>query len=148
MTLYLPNFSLPYRMTESPTVRPARIPAATLVAAVLSALGNAALWAVAQAIGRMTIGVTEVVVASVIGAVLGGIAFAICGRFSTRPTKVFGVLTIIVVAVYAFGPVSAALAPYMEGAELFNATTVVATEVMHLLSAAAIWFSLTRLAHS
>ena len=38
----------------------------------------------------------------------------------------------------------AAYAPYMEGAAVFNMTTVVATEVMHLVSGACVYLALTR----
>lgn len=116
----------------------------TLLAAAASTLGNVALWAVGHSVGRMTLGVTEVVLGSVIGAVAGGAAFALCGRWAKRPVRMFGLLALAVVVLYAAGPVSAVYEPYMEGAELFNMDTLIVTELMHLVSAGAVVFLLTQ----
>jgi len=129
-----------------PDVRFRRIPPATLVAALVSTAGNAAVWLLGMWLDRMTLGLGEVVAGSLIGALAGGIAFALCGRFARNPIRVFAGLCVAVVLLYAAGPFIAAREPYMEGAELFNAATVVATQVMHLVSAAAVWFAMTRLA--
>jgi hypothetical protein len=86
------------------------------------------------------------VAGSLIGALAGGIAFALCRRFARNPIRVFAGLCVTVVLLYAAGPCIAAREPCMEGAELFNAATVAATQVMHLVSAAAVWFAMTRLA--
>jgi hypothetical protein len=115
----------------------------TLLAAAASTLGNVARWAVGHSVGRMTLGVTEVVLGSVIGAVAGG-AFALCGRWAKRPVRMFRLLALAVVVLYAAGPVSAAYAPYMEGAELFNMDTLIVTELMHLVSAGCVVFLLTQ----
>jgi hypothetical protein len=109
-------------------------------------MGNALVWGIGSGVDRMTLGLGEVVAASLVGAVAGGIAFALCGRFARRPVRAFAGLSIAVVLLYAAGPLLAASEPWMEGAELFNAATVVATQVMHLVSAAGVWFAMTRLA--
>jgi len=127
-------------------VRFRRIPLATTVAALVGVTGNALVWSIGTRMDRMTIGVGEVVVASLLGALAGGIAFALCGRFARNPVRVFTGLSIAVVLLYIAGPLLAAREPYMEGAELFNTATVVAAQVMHLISAAGVWFAMTRLA--
>lgn len=131
-------------MRPSPTVTPGRIPTATLVAALGSAATNVAIWFAGEALDRMTIGWEEVVIFSALGAAAGGAVFAALGRFAQRPVRRFAAVTIAVLLVYALGPVSALYAPYMEGAELFNVTTLLATEVMHLVSGAWVYLSLTR----
>jgi hypothetical protein len=92
----------------------------------------------------MTIGWLEVLLMSVLGAVAGGVALLLLGRFSRQPRRRFALLTVAVLVVYALGPISAVYAPYREGAERFNAATVVATEIMHLTSGAAVYFILAR----
>jgi len=54
-------------------------------------------------------------VASLLGALAGGIAFALCGRFARNPVRVFAGLSIAVVLLYIAGPLLAAREPYMEG---------------------------------
>jgi uncharacterized membrane protein YeaQ/YmgE (transglycosylase-associated protein family) len=84
--------------------------------------------------GRMTIGVTETVIASIIGAVLAGVVYALLGRFTRHAVRWFAVVATIVIGAYGLGPIAAAYEPYMEGAELFTLTTVVSTEIMHIVS--------------
>jgi len=127
-------------------VVPSRIPLATAVAAVGSTLCNLGVHVLAQRTGRMTIGYTETVLASVIGAALGGLVYWLLGRTTTHAVRWFTVLSVLVVAVYGLGPVLAANEPYMEGAELFTTTTVIATELMHIVSAAWILWAMLRLA--
>ena len=132
----------------TPSVEFRRIPGATALAALVATVGNGLVWSVGAAVDRMTIGVGEVVLASLVGAVAGGLTFALCGRFAGKPVKVFTGLCIAVVVIYAGGPFLAAWEPYMEGAKRFNAATIVATQGMHLVSAGSVWYFLTRRAVS
>jgi hypothetical protein len=91
----------------------------------------------------MTISLSEVVIFSVLGVALATASFAMLLHKSRRPIRHFGWLCITVLAVYAFGPPSAMMAPYMEGAARFNWTTLVATEVMHLFSVGCCFLLLT-----
>lgn len=125
-------------------VRPGRIPGATLVAALGSAAMNLAIWWAGEALDRMTIGWVEVVVFSTLGAAAGGVVFAAMGRFTRHPVRQFARLAVAVLLAYALGPVSARHAPYMEGAERFNTTTLLATEAMHLVSGAWVYVALTK----
>ncbi len=113
-------------------------------AAAVSTALNLLVWWVGMRVGDMVIGWREVALFSVTGAVAGGTVYAALGRWAPRPLRSFFVLTVVVLVVYAFGPLSAAYAPYMEGATTFNATTVAATEVMHLVSGVCVYFALTR----
>lgn len=132
----------------TPVVDYSRIPAAALLAAVGSTVMNLVVWAVGNVPGRMTIGWPEVLIMSVLGAVAGALVFAALGRWSRRPLRTFAILTLVVLLVYAFGPVGAVFAPYMEGAERFNMGTLIATEIMHLVSGAWVYLSLARRAVS
>lgn len=128
----------------SPAVAFARIPSMVIVAAMASVALNLLVWFAGSRMGEMVIGRSEVALFSVIGAMAGGAVFAALGRWAARPVPRFTLLTVVVLVLYAFGPPSAAYAPYMEGAEVFNMTTVVATEVMHLVSGACAYLALTR----
>ena len=115
-----------------------RIPAATAVAAVGSSLCNVGVYYASLRYGRMTIGVTETVIASIIGARLTDTlrqpVYALLGRFTRHAVRWFAVVATIVIGAYGLGPIAAAYEPYMEGAELFTLTTVVSTEIMHIVS--------------
>lgn len=112
--------------------------------AVGSSLANAGVWLVGHAVGRMTIGVGEVVVGSLIGAAGAFAVFAALSRFARRPRRVFLRIAIAILVLYALGPISAFFAPYREGAETFNLVTVVATEAMHLVSGLWVMAAFTR----
>jgi hypothetical protein len=121
-----------------------RIPAAVALAALGSAVCNLGLWWLGQQVDRMTISAFDVALFSVLGAVAGGMVFALLGLKSRYPVRWFLRISVAVVVLYLGGPIIAAYEPYMEGAALFNVTTIVATELMHLVSAAWVVLLLTR----
>jgi uncharacterized membrane protein YeaQ/YmgE (transglycosylase-associated protein family) len=125
-----------------------RIPAATAVAAVGSSLCNVGVYYASLRYGRMTIGVTETVIASIVGAVLAGVVYALLGRFTRHAVRWFAVVATIAIGAYGLGPIAAAYEPYMEGAELFTLTTVVSTEIMHIVSGAWILTALLTMARA
>jgi len=114
------------------------------VIAVGTAVANAGVWRIGETLGRMTIGVGEVLVGSAVGVAAGAVALLVASRITKRPKRAFVIASSVVLVLYALGPVSAALAPYREGAELFNVTTVLATELMHLVSGLVIMAAFTR----
>jgi hypothetical protein len=132
-------------MSSSTLVRD-RLLSATVIAALVSAAVNLGVWGIGASVSRLTIGWSEVVVMSGLGALAGALALLLLGRYSSRPRRHFALLTIAVLVLYALGPVSAMYAPYREGAERFNVATLLATEVMHLTSGAAVYGILTRYA--
>ncbi|AMW05933.1 hypothetical protein [Gemmatimonas phototrophica] len=123
-----------------------RIPLATALAAAGSAACNVGVYQAALRYGRLTIGVQETVIASVIGAVLAGVVYWLLARYTDNAVRWFTIIATIAIGVYGVGPVAAAYEPYMEGAERFTLTTVVATELMHIVSLAWILWALLRLA--
>lgn len=123
-----------------------KIPLATIVAAIGSTACNVGIHFGALRYGRMSIGVAETVIASVVGAVLAGVVYWLLARYTQNTVRWFTVIATIVIGVYGVGPVAAAYEPYMEGAELFTLTTVVATELMHIVSGAWVLWALLRLA--
>jgi hypothetical protein len=132
-------------MTDDRVI-PSKIPLATAVAAVGSTLCNIGVYQLSLRYGRLTIGITETVVLSLLGALLAGLTYYLLGRFTQHAVRWFAILATIFIGVYGLGPIAAAYEPYMEGAELFTMTTVVSTEIMHMVSGAWILWSLLRLA--
>lgn len=121
----------------------AKIPQAAAIAASGSMLMNTMVWLVGTLASRMTIGLLEVLLFSVLG-VLGGTGlYAVLGRWARRPIRLFRRISIAVLVLYALGPIAAAQAPYMDGAEAFNTATIIATELMHVISGAWIIGALT-----
>lgn len=123
-----------------------KVPLATVVAAMGSTMSNVGVHYTALRYGRMTIGYTETIAASMVGAVLAGLVYWLLARYTEHAVRWFTVVATIVIGVYGVGPVAAAYEPYMEGAELFTLTTVVATEIMHIVSGAWVLWALLRLA--
>ncbi len=58
----------------------------------------------------------------------------VSGASAAGPRRIFVGVSIAVLVLYSLGHISAALAPYKEGAALFNVVTVLATELMHVVS--------------
>jgi hypothetical protein len=131
------------------TEREPPIPLGTLawqaaLVAVVSCVANACVWMIGQSAGGMKIGVGEVVAGSVIGVVGAFVVFAVLAKFAARPRRIFTRIAIAVLVLYALGPISAVIAPYREGAARFNLATVLATEVMHVISGLAVIWLFTR----
>lgn len=102
--------------------------------ALVSAGANAAVWLGFGFFGSLAIGVTEVLVASVVGVIAAAVVLAMLVRWTRQPRRIFIGIAIGVLVIYTLGPISAALAPYREGAQLFDVRTVIATELMHVVS--------------
>jgi hypothetical protein len=112
------------------------------LALVASTLGNALLWGAGSVLGRMSVGIGEVVLFSALAVCAGAVLRVGVDRWAKQPATTFVRVCVGVLVVYALGPLSAAYAPYMEGAETFTVATVVATELMHLVSGAAVVLAL------
>ncbi len=112
--------------------------------ALATAAANVAVWMVGGLLGSMTIGAGEVITGSLVGVGAGVVALAVAGRFFKRSKRAFLLAGSLVLVLYALGPISAAVAPYREGAELFTGSTVLAPEVMHLVSGVSIMAAFTR----
>jgi membrane-associated PAP2 superfamily phosphatase len=106
---------------------------------VLAAVVNVVIWFVATLIGTVTVPVTAVIVSSIIGVAVGGVVYALIGRFIKRPITVFTIIAIAFLVISLLSPVSAMQSP-PPGMEKFNVPTVIATLLMHVVTGAlAIW---------
>jgi len=112
------------------------IPQAAALAGLGSILTNTLIYLLGTALGHMTITLADVLIFSLIGVVGGAGLFVLLRRVSRHPNRLMLIIGVAVLVLYAAGPIAAAQAPYMEGAERFTLTTVIATELMHLSSGA------------
>ena len=120
--------------TPSPHLSLAALLKTAGLVSVASAAGNAAVWLIFHLFGPLMIGLGEVVTGSAVGVVAAAVVLAALARWTRRPRRIFVGISIAVLVLYSLGPISAALAPYKEGAALFNVVTVLATELMHFVS--------------
>jgi hypothetical protein len=132
-------------MTAEKALPLARIVRATLIAAAGGISGNTLLWLMVSPLGRLQVGLGEVIVFSLLGGLAGGVLYGILSRLLSRPNRLFVAICVVVLILYAFGPIWAAQTPYREGAEPFNLLTVLVTEVMHLISGGFVIGVFTRL---
>jgi len=107
-----------------------------LRAAVIAAVANAAIWLVASAVNSMKVGLPETIVASLITVIMGGVVYLLLSRFTKKATTVFTVIGVVFALLSAVGPISAMSSAPMPGMALFNTTTMIATELMHIVAAA------------
>ena len=137
-------------MAMTSDMKEARVPfgkiaRAAAVAGVGSVMVNGLVWFIGNAVAGLKVQLIEVLIFSLIGAIGGGIVYALLVRFTRRPNTIFTIISLVVLVGYSLGPVSATQAPYMQGAELFDTATLMATELMHLISAAFVVGGLLRL---
>lgn len=109
------------------------------LAAVIAVAANVGIWLVATAMGGSALQVIAVAINSILGLLVGGLIYALLARFTKRANNIFTVVSIVFLVVYAYAPISAMTTP-PAGIEPFNVTTVIATELMHVVAGAlAIW---------
>lgn len=128
-------------------VRIGRLVRVGLLAALVAAAANVALYIVAMAAGAMPqdvvvngqgpITLPMVVTASVLGAVGGTVVYAIIGRFTRRPVRVFWVVAVVALVLSFGGPFTIAGAPAAMIATLLLMHMVAAAVVVGLLTALA-----------
>ncbi len=109
------------------------------LAALIATATNVVIWFVANALGGSVLPVAAVIINSVLGVVMGGLIYLLLSRFMKRANLIFTIISIVFLVLYAFMPVNALSTP-PTGIEPFNVTTVIATEIMHIVAGTlAIW---------
>ena len=124
-----------------------KIPQAALIAGVGGAIINTILWLMGNAISGMKIPLGPVIAFSIIGAVVGGVLYWLLGKFTKRPITLFTVIAIVFVVLYGILPIMALSNP-APGLEIFNPTTAVMTELMHIVSGGLAIGAFTRIARA
>jgi hypothetical protein len=116
------------------------IPLAAGIAALIGVVGNSIVWFIGNAINRMAFELPFVITMSVLGVVIGAILFAILGKFAKRPIRLFTIISVVFLLLYAILPISATAQQTGSPMPPFNIATVIAAEIMHIISGlAAIW---------
>ena len=113
-----------------------------LIAGATAAAVNTVIWIIGQITGGMTIPVVLVIAFSIIGIVIGGLIYFVLSRFlGNRSNLVFTIISVLFLIAYAFAPISAMSTEPGPGMGVFNLTTVIATEIFHLVAG---WLAITR----
>ena len=74
----------------------------------------------------------------------GGVVYALLARVTKRVNVSFIVVSVVFTLLSTVGPISAMSSAPMPGMPLFNTTTVMITELMHIVAAAAAIWAYTR----
>jgi cytochrome bd-type quinol oxidase subunit 2 len=115
-----------------------KIPRAALIAAGIGVVGNGIVWLIGSAVDSMAFPLPIVIFVSILGVLIGAALFAILAKFTKRPFTIFTIVSIVFLVLYAFMPINMLNAG--NGPIQFNLATVIAAEVMHIISGvAAIW---------
>ncbi len=116
-----------------------QIPAAGALAGVLAAVVNSVIWFVAGLAGTVTVPLVPVLVSSIVGMAVSVVVYALIGRFTKRPITIFTIVAIVFLVFSFVLPVNA-MQSAPPGMEKFNLTTVIAAELMHVVTGVlAIW---------
>ena len=113
---------------------------AALRGAAVAAVVNAVVWLVGNQIDSMKVDLAATIAASIVTVLAGGAVYALLARATKRVNATFTVVSVVFTLLSAAGPISAMSSAPMPGMALFNTTTMIATELMHVVAAvAAIW---------
>lgn len=122
-------------LMSAPSVR--KIFGTGLRAGLIAAVINVVIWFAANAVDSMKVGLPETIASSLISVMMGGVVYLLLTRFTKNANPTFIVISVVFTALSAGGPIAAMSSAPMPGMELFNTTTMVATEVMHVVAAVA-----------
>lgn len=133
---------------QSERVAFGKIPQAIAFAGLIGAVVNTVIYFIFSAFGEIRAPLIMVPIMSVVLVAIGGLVYAILGKVTKRPITIFIIISIVVLVLDAFAPINAMSSPPMPGAPLFNTVTVIATELMHLVSGALALYAFTRIARA
>lgn len=125
-----------------------KIPQAIAFAGVVGAVVNIIIYFIFSMFGEVRAPLIMVPIMSILLVAIGGLVYAILGKLTKRPITIFIIVSIVVLVLDAFAPINAMSTPPMAGAPLFNTTTVIATELMHLVSGGLAIYAFTRKARA
>ncbi len=134
--------------TNTERVAFGKIPQAIAFAGVGGAIINTIIYFIGNAISEMKAPIIMVPIMSIVLVALGGLVYAILGKLTKRPITIFIVISVVVLVLDAFMPINAMSTPPMPGAPLFNIATVIALELMHLVSGGLAIYAFTRRARA
>jgi hypothetical protein len=120
-------------MMSAPNAR--KIFGTGLRAGLIAAVINVVVWFVANAVDSMKVGLPETIASSLISVILGGVVYLLLTRLTKKVNPIFIVVSVVFTVLSAGGPIAAMSSAPMPGMDLFNTTTMVATELMHVVAA-------------
>ncbi len=105
------------------------------ITAVIAAVANLVVWFVGGLFGTMVFPFVAVILSTIVFVVLGSLVYWVLTRVAgARAARLFTIIGILFMVLYAYGPIGAMSNETMPGMGLFNTPTVIAAEIMHLIA--------------
>ena len=96
---------------------------------------NLGIWFVAGLVQPLTLPFAPVILNTLLGLILGSTIYFGLSRFlGARTNLVFTVLSVIFLMLYAYAPINAMSQEPAPGMGVFNTATMIATQLMHLVT--------------
>jgi Family of unknown function (DUF6069) len=127
-----------------PSVSLAKLARAAGLAALVGVIGNSLVWLIGETVDTMVFPLPVVMFVSVLGALIGGAVYYVISRFARNPNRVFTIVSIVFLVLYAYSPINAMSNPPAPGTPVFNLATMLAAQIMHIVSGAAAIYFYTR----
>jgi Family of unknown function (DUF6069) len=127
-----------------PSVSLASLARAAGLAALTGVVGNALVWLIGEAVDTMVFPLPIVIFVSVIGALVGGAIYYVMTRFLRNPNRIFTIVSVVFLVLYAYAPINAMSNPPASGFPPFNLATMLAAQIMHVISGVAAIYFYTR----
>jgi Family of unknown function (DUF6069) len=131
-------------LNNKPSVSLASLARAAGLAALAGVIGNVLVWLIGEAIDTMIFPLPIVIFISIIGALVGGVVYYVISRFARNPNRIFTIVSIVFLVLYAYAPINAMSNPPSPDFPVFNLATMIAAQIMHIISGVAAIYFYTR----
>jgi hypothetical protein len=131
-------------LNNKPSVSLASLARAAGLAALAGVIGNVVVWLIGEAIDTMIFPLLIVIFISIGGALVGGAVYYVISRFARNPNRIFTIVSIVFLVLYAYAPINAMYNPPSPDFPVFNLATMIAAQVMHIVSGVAAIYFYTR----
>ncbi len=127
-----------------PSVSFAALARAVGLAALVGVIGNSLVWVIGEAVDTLMFPLPVVMFVSTLGALVGGAVYYVISKFARNPNRIFTIVSIVFLVLYAYAPINAMYNPPGPGLPVFNLATMLAAQIMHIISGAAAIYFFTR----
>jgi hypothetical protein len=105
------------------------------IAGVIASVANLIVLGAGSLLDTMKIPFPAVLIFSILGLIVGSLVYWVLTRVAgARAPRIFMIVSIVFLVLYAFAPVNAMSSPPVPGAEPFNFATMIAAQIMHVVA--------------
>ncbi len=110
---------------------------AGMIAGGIAAAANLVLWGIGSLVATLSFPFVAVIVSTLVLFFLGSVFYWLLARFTgARAPMIFTIVSVAFLVVMAFSPINAMTSELMPGGGLFNFTSMVVAQVMHVVAGA------------